>query len=67
MQPEVFNNKDMELKYSFGSFILLFAWLLTTGYDINAQSIDDLEKKHGFQDIILDTDITENPKLVYKK
>ena len=56
----------MVLKY-LRSFIILFIWLLTPGYEIIGQSIDDLERKHGFQDIILDTDITENPQLVYKK
>lgn len=45
----------------------MFIWLIAPLYAANAQSLDDLEKKHGFQDIILDTDISENPQLVYKK
>ncbi len=57
----------MALKYRFWRFIVLIIWLIGPCYGINAQSLDALEKKHGFQDIILDTDISDNPQLVYKK
>ena len=32
-----------------------------------AQGLEELEKKHGFQDIILDSNVTENTNLVFKK
>lgn len=67
MQPEVFNDIDMALKHTYRNLFILILWLFGPCYGINAQSLDELEKKHGFQDIILDTDISENPKLVYKK
>jgi hypothetical protein len=58
---------NMALKYTFRSFLILIIWLFDPYCGVNAQSLDELEKKHGFQDIILDTDISENPQLVYKK
>lgn len=57
----------MLFKYTFRSFIVFFIWLIIPWNEINAQSLDDLEEKHGFQDIILDTNISKYPQLVYKK
>ena len=67
VQAEVINKIDMVFTYKLKSFIILFIWLIIPCVEVNAQSLDELEKKHGFQDIILDTDISENQQLVYKK
>lgn len=57
----------MIFTYIYRSLIILFIWCIVPANEINAQSLDDLEKKHGFQDIVLDTDISENQQLVFKK
>ncbi len=51
----------------FGNYLIVFICLFIPYNVVNAQSLDALEEKHGFQDIILDTDIKENPLLEYKK
>jgi hypothetical protein len=57
----------MLFKNTFRNFIILSILLIVPWNEIMAQSLDDLEKKHGFQDIILDTNISKYPQLVYKK
>lgn len=46
-------------------FNILFIIVLSN--TLNAQSLQDLELKHGFQDILLDSDISNYSKLVFKK
>jgi len=47
--------------------LLIIISLIIPYMESGAQSVADLEQKHGFQDIILDSDISDNSNLVFKK
>jgi hypothetical protein len=52
---------NKNIKYS----LLMILWVVTHG--LYAQSLQELESRHGFQDIKLDALISDYPALIYKK
>ena len=48
-------------------YLLLLFWVLIASSSLHAQSIDNLESRHGFQDIRLDSDISGYSDLLYRK
>jgi hypothetical protein len=46
---------------------LIILYVVLSVFTVNAQSVAELEEKHGFQDIKLDSGISAYSSLVYKK
>ena len=61
------NNKIMRLNYTFGNILFTILCLGIFSFSANGQSVEDLEIKHGFQDIKLDSEISDYSNLIFKK